>query len=254
MKYLTRKSWAHALLLVAAAGPFAGCNTAIRAPICAPGEMQLPPGSAGTYHMAQEVPSAEFSGTMNQFSDVEFSIQEQPQTYEFGFSRLAFNKISRSATLLQRMMGNSVTQGRPQKGDGGDVGVPVMELTACKIGANYYSQQVSNDGTYQLSRLDLSSAGITMAGLVFEVDELRQNGFKVAYVPTFGSWDNFTNSWQMNDTRIIVDNAGVTAADRDRLVALSHPTTLGMVFSRVTTSTSMPRPYEVVISVPRGAY
>lgn len=199
----------------------AGCQTAVRAPLCRDGETALPPGAEGRYHLVISGASTAFSGAWTSMDETTFEIKERADSYEIGASKPLKLK------------------GASKHSRGGSAGLvtPAMALDICKINGAYYSQAANGDGTYALSRVDVSTTGITLTSLVFDPDELERAGFKSYFLPNLSFVDSDGKWWfdAAEPTRLIIDNTNLTDAQRDTLVQFAKPTPFGIVFSRVET-------------------
>jgi hypothetical protein len=207
-----------------------GCATPLRAPLCSEGEFEFPAGAEGRYRMAVPQSSVRWSGAMAQIDEIEFAIREGVAAYQIETTKGALDAVAKAGSSRR---GPPVTIDEPAPGPGGTQAV--LPLAVCRIGDAYYSQTDEGDGTWTIARFDLSATGITTVGLSFVPEELAAAGFRYALIPRFQDVDE-DGEWSfdmMEPIQLVVDTRDLTAAARERLVALGHPTVMGMVFSRI---------------------
>ena len=222
-----------------------GCDTELRAPICAPGEMAFPEGAAGRYQLSVWTSTPEFSGAMVAAKGMfEFEIKEEADGIHVdGFS-------DHSKASLRSLTTSLAGGGRPSKrglrtnDDEEPMPAPIIPLAVCKIAGVYYSQgYLDSTGSSSVTRIDLSPTGISSTGLMWNPTELEQHGFTKYFLPNFSEFDanDRDSKWTFDSlapVRMIVENSGLSPERREELMAIAHPTLYGLVFSRITRSES----------------
>jgi len=238
------------------AGPLAllcGCGAALRAPLCQQGEFELPAGAQGRYRISMPQTDARYNNVVAGTEESEFEVVEQSDSYILSTTRAGGRSLRR---VLARGGRSLVPTPLTTIGAGGPPPRTFMPLAVCHIGQSFYSQNVNEDGTYALSRFDLSPTGITLTALSFDPVELAKAGFGFVVAPPFPTVDD-QHQWRFEGTssRLIIDDRDVDATARERLLQLAHPTMMGIVFSRVDVSAARherrsPPAFQVVL--PKG--
>lgn len=204
------------------------CETHLRAPICQSGEMHLPEGTAGHYRITLAQSSAALSGSMTDLEDMDFLLAETPDGYKVS----SMKKIPFLAKSARKTTSDDNGQAVPFS--------PVLGV--CKIGEVYYSQTANDDGTFSLSRLDISATGLTTTTIVFDPKLLKDHQFTSYFVPNLSEIAaDFSWSFDYSEaSRLIIDNSNLTEARREELLSLGKATAMGIVLSRVQN----PKPFK----------
>lgn len=214
-----------------------GCETPLRAPLCQEGEFEFPPNAAGRYRLTTMRQSPSYSGAFAQFEDFEFEISEQNNHYElatFGPVKLPariFGLKNNSTVHVQKALSDS-KQSLDDSSPILDIGLP---LSVCKIGGVYYAQNLNENSTYSISRLDVSPTGMTTTAIGWSPDSLKSIGVSYFAFPGFNQFadDGKMEFDQLSPVTIIAENSNIDEATRLKLLAVARPTFFGTVFSRL---------------------
>lgn len=233
------------LALAALAFALTGCGTMLRAPICAKGEYELPPGAAGRYRLAMVESSPLYSGSLTGMAELQFEIRDD-DAESFGLI-VPQAMTSRLKAFLGMRSRRSVANSSD------DPLLPTMLVAVCKIGGIYYTQSEDGDGTFSVSRFDVSPTGLTTTALRFDPKELTRADIGTFFLPQLDSVDE-KGKWQfdfLERSRLIVDNAGFDETRREKLISLGHPVFTGTVFSRVPTHEAKSLGKTVRVALPK---
>ncbi len=214
-----------------------GCGTNLRRPLCSDGEMAFPPGSEGRYRLSMPAQETAQTGAWTGQEQTEFIIHEAADGFELAAPKSTVTRVPQIGRFFKRTKGANFASG------GDDVGVMIANV--CRIGGVYYAQTEQDNGSFVMARFDLSASGITISDLMFPPARLKAAGIPYFFLPIFSEFDK-TGKWQFDvsdPARLVVDNRGVE--DRERFMALSEPTSLGWVFSRVSSSSALPKGWVV---------
>lgn len=214
-----------------------GCETPFRAPLCQEGEFEFPPNAAGRYRLTTMGPSASYSGAFAKIEDFEFEISEHNDHYElstYGSIKLPPRIFGLNNTGTANVL-NTLSFSNHSIANDNQASDMRLPLSVCKIGGVYYSQNLNDNSTYSLSRLDVSPTGITTTSLAWSPDSLKSIGVSYFAFPRFNdfSQDGKMNFDQPDPVSIIVENSNIDVAARDKLLAVARPTFFGTVFSRI---------------------
>ena len=214
-----------------------GCSTPLRAPLCQPGESQMPPGSSGRYRFISFGADIRYSDAYAGIEETYVTIKEQPHGTEVWAKRGSVARVRKAFKASTPATG--------------DIPFELMAgYTVCKIGDAYYLQQEQDDGTYTVARFDLSESQITATPLVFVYDELVKGGFHGVFVPKFSDYEDAQKEWRFDmtqKTRLFVDNSNLAPGDREKLMTLAHPMPTGMVLTRVGPAPARRRADEALV-------
>lgn len=221
---MTLKLLTRFLLTLLTASALHGCSTPMRAPICAEGEYEFPPGIEGRYRYSMLGKNTGMSGALSNLEDFEFEILETPDHYMIEFS-------SANAVLPHHLFTRSADPDKQGTGE-------EMHFTfaTCRIGNQYYGQFRNEDSTYMISRMDVSPTGLTTSPLAWSAESLKANRFTYYAFPLY-DYINGDGKFSFGNgfvpVQLIIDNSSLTPERREHLISLGHSTVAGYVFSRV---------------------
>jgi hypothetical protein len=124
-----------------------------------------------------------------------------------------------------------------EEGDGLDP----YGMAMCVIDGVQYAQSRNADGTYMLSRMDVTTngdvtVGLSFTGLAFDPDQVHEEPHRFGWYakPEMVKSEYPGSSvWNFSTSSVIIDNHGLGAGRTTELLGLAKPTGFALMLARV---------------------